>query len=137
VERYYQRELRFNINFKLEGDDIIVSTNLGLMMQVFINLVDNAVYWLNQKKGGKRSIIVRIDNVNRNVVFADDGPGISEELSEIVFSEFYSTKAEGRGLGLYIVRELLDRIGATISVITTDGLKILPGANFLIQFPQD
>src|ERR1044072_197159 len=137
VERYYQRELRFNINFKIEGEDIIVSTNLGLMMQVFINLLDNAVYWLNQKKGGKRSIIVRIDHINRNVIFADDGPGVSEELADIVFSEFYTTKAEGRGLGLYIVRELLDRIGATISVITIDGLKLLPGANFLIQFPQD
>jgi len=137
VERYYQRELRFNISFKIEGDqDFTVITNLGLMMQVFINLLDNAVYWLNQEKGGKRAIIVRIDSLNRNVVFADNGSGIKEDVAEIIFSEFYTTKAEGRGLGLYIVRELLDRIGASISVITTDTLKILPGANFLIQFPK-
>lgn len=137
VERYYQRDLRFNIDFKLEGDrDIVVFTNLGLVMQVFINLLDNAVYWLNQKKGGKRTISVRIDSVNSNVVFADDGPGIKDDVAEVVFSEFYTTKAEGRGLGLYIVRELLDRIGATISVITTDQLKVLSGANFLIQFPK-
>jgi signal transduction histidine kinase len=135
VKRFYHQDLRFNINFLVEGDDIIVKTNLGLMLQVFINLVDNAIYWLNQKKTGKRSITVRIDSDKREVVFADNGQGISNDLAELVFSEFYSTKADGRGLGLYIARELLDRIDANISVITTEKLKILPGANFLIQFP--
>jgi signal transduction histidine kinase len=137
VERYYQRDLRFNITFKIEGEaDIIVKTNMGLMLQVFINLVDNSIYWLNQQKSGKRAITVRIDSINNQVIFADNGPGISEDLAEIVFSEFYSTKADGRGLGLYIVKELLDRINATISLITTEGRRLLPGANFLIQFPK-
>jgi signal transduction histidine kinase len=137
VERYYQRDLRFNITFKIEGDtDIIVKTNMGLMLQVFINLVDNSIYWLNQQKSGKRAITVRIDSITNQVIFADNGPGINEDLAEIVFSEFYSTKADGRGLGLYIVKELLDRINATISLITTEGRSLLPGANFLIQFPK-
>lgn len=135
VERYYQRELRFNISFKIEADgDIVVKANLGLMLQVFINLADNAIYWVEQKKAGKRNILVRIDPGADQVIFADNGPGINEEVTDIVFSEFYSTKADGRGLGLYIVRELLGRIGASISVITAEPLKILPGANFLIQF---
>lgn len=135
VERYFQRDLRFNINFKIEGtDDIVVKTNLGLLLQVFINLIDNSIYWLNQKKSGKRAITVKIDQSNNQVIFADNGPGINEDLAEIVFSEFYSTKADGRGLGLYIVKELLDRIGVNIALITTEDYKILPGANFLIQF---
>jgi signal transduction histidine kinase len=135
VERYYQRELKFNINFKIEGDsDIVVKTNLGLMLQVFINLIDNAIYWVEQRKTGKRAITILIDPNTNEVILADNGPGVNEELGDLVFSEFYSTKADGRGLGLYIARELLDRIGATISVITTDQRKILPGANFLIQF---
>jgi signal transduction histidine kinase len=135
VERYYQRELKFNISFKIEGaDDIIVKTNLGLMLQVFLNLADNAIYWVEQKKTGKRVILVRIDASKNEVIFADNGPGINPDVADVVFSEFYSTKADGRGLGLYIVRELLDRIGAKIAVITTDTFKILPGANFLIQF---
>jgi len=137
VERYYQKDLKFNIGFKIEGtEDIVVTTNLGLMLQVFINLTDNAIYWLDQKKAGKRSIVVKIDSSKRQVIFADNGPGVPEDLAEIVFTEFYSTKADGRGLGLYIVRELLDRISANISVITTEALKILPGANFLIQFSE-
>ena len=137
VERYYQRELKFKISFKIQGDpDIIIKTNLGLMLQVFINLMDNAIYWVEQKKTGKREILVRIDAGTNKVIFADNGPGINDDVAEIVFSEFYSTKADGRGLGLYIVSELLERIGASVSVITTDQLKILSGANLLIQFPQ-
>jgi C4-dicarboxylate-specific signal transduction histidine kinase len=135
VQRYYQREIRNNINFKIEGsDDLIVKTNLGLMLQIFINLTDNAIYWLNQGSIRKRAITVKIDATNNGVIFADNGPGIDEDLAEIVFSEFYSTKADGRGLGLYIVKELLDRINADISLITTDDFKVLPGANFFIKF---
>lgn len=137
VERYYQRDLKFNITFSIEAEtDIVVKTSLGLMLQVFINLVDNAIYWLDQQKSGRRVITVRIDSSNNQVIFADNGPGISEDVADIVFSEFYSTKADGRGLGLYIARELLDRIDSQIGVITTEELKILPGANFLIQFPK-
>ncbi len=137
VQRYYQRELKFNINFKIEGSgDIIVKTNFGLMLQVFINLIDNAIYWLNQKNRGKREIIVRIDAVKNQVIVADNGPGIDEDRAEIIFLEFYSTKADGRGLGLYIIKELLERINAEIALITTEDIKIMPGANFLIQFDE-
>lgn len=43
-------------------------------------------------------------------------------------------KSDGRGLGLYIVRELLLRIGAEIHVLTNPQDKILSGANFIIKF---
>lgn len=138
VQRYYRRDLQNNINFKIEiSEDVIVKTNLGLMLQVFINLMDNSIYWLNQKNTGRREIVVKINNAKNQVIFADNGPGIDEDLAEIIFLEFYSKKAEGRGLGLYIVKELLDRINAEISLITTEDFKILPGANFLIQFSGD
>ncbi|HKO43797.1 MAG TPA: sensor histidine kinase [Pyrinomonadaceae bacterium] len=137
IERYYRREFQFDIRFKIEGsDDIVVRTNLGLLLQVFINLIDNAIYWLKQKSG-RREIIVRIDAAKNQVIVADNAKGINSDLSEIIFTEFYSTKAEsGRGLGLYIARELLGRINAQVSLITTEASKVLPGANFLIQFSE-
>lgn len=138
IQRYYRKDLQFNINLKIQGsNDLIVRTNLGLMLQVFINLIDNAIYWLNQKKSGKREILINIDENARQIIVADNGRGINEDLAEIIFLEFYSTKAYGRGLGLYIVSELLERINASISLITTDEFKILSGANFLIQFDED
>ncbi len=137
VQRYYKRDLQFDINFKVIGsDDLTVRTNLGLMLQVFINLIDNAIYWLKQKNTGKREIVIKIDSTNRQVIVADNGLGINEDLAEIIFLEFYSKKADGRGLGLYIVKELLERINSEISLVTTDEFKVLDGANFLIKFDE-
>ena len=65
---------------------------------------------------------------------ADNGNGIREDVIPLVFNEFFSMKSNGRGLGLYIVRELLSRINAEIIVVEDTGDKILQGANFIIKF---
>ncbi|RYU94188.1 ATP-binding protein [Emticicia agri] len=134
VVRYFRRELEqrsINVNLIVKKD-IVVKTNTGLILQVLINLMDNSIYWLGNAK--KNQISIKIDGENNQLIFADDGIGIEEEIREIVFLEFFSRKTEGRGLGLYIAKELLDRIDAEISVIAQDRFKILSGANFLIQF---
>jgi signal transduction histidine kinase len=135
VERYFGREFRGKIDFSIDcKSDVIVKTNTGLILQVLINLTDNAIYWLNQRNPNQKKIVLKIDGDENRIIFADNGTGINHENLDIIFLEFFSMKADGRGLGLYIVKELLERIGAEISVITEDKLKILPGANFLIQF---
>lgn len=57
-----------------------------------------------------------------------------DDVSSMIFQEFVSMKSNGRGLGLYIVQELLGRIDATIELIEENEYKILPGANFKITF---
>ena len=52
----------------------------------------------------------------------------------LIFDEFVSMKSNGRGLGLYIVRELLYRINADIVLLENPEDKILSGANFIIKF---
>lgn len=137
IERYYRRDFQFDINFEISGDDFTVHTNLGLLLQVFINLVDNAIYWLKQQPTKKRQILVTLDSDSRQVIVADSGPGIDPDLAEVIFLEFFSKKADsGRGLGLYIAKELLDRINANISLITLESSKVLPGANFLLEFDE-
>ena len=135
VLKFYRRELGEQINLTIDrNEDIIVKTNTGLILQVLINLMDNAIYWVNQKSASEKRIAIVIDGQEKRMIFADNGPGIPRNNVDVIFMEFFSTKADGRGLGLYIVKELLERIGADISVVTEDSLKILPGANFLIQF---
>lgn len=135
VVRYFKRDTEgeIEVRVKVEGD-LVIKTNTGLVLQVLINLMDNAVYWLKQEDIKDKKILIFIDGNNNRLIFADNGPGINQDISEMIFSEFFSMKAEGRGLGLYIVRELLERISAQISVIENPQLKILPGANFLLQF---
>ncbi len=107
----------------------------GVVMQVLINLFDNSIYWLDSINEGDREIVVRIDSNRDEMVFADSGPGIDEDDLPYIFQPFYSSKGqEGRGLGLYIASQLLDRYGYSISVDESKRGRILPGANFRISF---
>lgn len=135
VTKYFRKELDNKIVVNIQGSgDVVVRTNTGLVLQVLLNLMDNAIYWIDQLSEKRKEIIIHLDPVENRVIFADTGPGIDDDMKELVFTEFYSRKSEGRGLGLYIVKELLERIDAEISVISEPTLKILNGANFLIQF---
>lgn len=135
VEKYFRRELENKINLKIIKDnDVIVKTNNGLILQVLINLLDNAIYWVNKNESKKPEIAFQINTKNNTLIVADNGAGIREDVEPLIFNEFFSLKSDGRGLGLYIVKEILLRINAEISVIQESKKKLLSGANFLIKF---
>lgn len=99
-----------------------------------INLIDNAIYWLGKSGVSDKKIHFAISTTDRTLIIGDNGNGIRDDIVPLVFNEFFSMKSNGRGLGLYIVRELLLRINAQIEVIENPTGKILPGANFIIKF---
>lgn len=99
---------------------------------VFINLVNNASYWVGLSKESSKKIL--LDVVNNKVIIADNGPGVEEEDLKHLFSLFFTRKIRGgRGVGLYLCRANLAVAGHTIQYITDKKLKILPGANFAID----
>lgn len=110
------------------------STTDGVIMQALINLFDNASYWLDTVEPDQREIRVTLNGQRRELIFSDSGPGIDPEAWPYIFEPFYSGKGqEGRGLGLYIARQLLERHGHCIEV-AQERQEILPGANFVISF---
>ena len=112
-------------------------TTDGLLMQVLINLFDNASYWLDTVDSAEREICVTVDGYRKELIFSDNGPSIDDEDLPYIFEPFYSAKGEeGRGLGLYIARKLLERHGFEITVAAGDQ-KILSGANFVISFEKE
>jgi signal transduction histidine kinase len=138
ISKYFGRELKNNVDFSiLTGEeDFLVKTNTGLILQVMLNLMDNSLYWLDQQNDN-RKIHISIDEESRTIIFADSGIGIEPENKDIIFKEFFSTKSDGRGLGLYIIKELLDRIDADIKLIVNQEEKVLNGANFLLSFKKE
>ena len=134
VMKYFRKELVDKIKVTIKGNDVVVRTNTGLILQVLLNLMDNAVYWLDQVTSKNKQIQITLDAEESTVIFSDNGVGIDPEIKDLIFSEFYSKKSDGRGLGLYIVKELLERIDADIEVIVDPADKILDGANFKITF---
>ena len=135
VKKYFRRELEGKIDVQIIKDkDIIVKTNNGLILQVLINLLDNAIYWVNRNESKKLEITFQINTNDNTLTIADNGPGIREDVEPLIFNEFFSLKSDGRGLGLYIVKEILLRINAEIFIIQEDKDKLLSGANFIIKF---
>ena len=122
---------------KVCDSPLTANTTDGVIMQVLINLFDNASYWLDTVDPEDRRIHVVIDGEQGNLVFSDNGPGIEPEDLPYIFEPFYSGKGqEGRGLGLYIARQLLERHDYQIT-IAENHQKVLPGANFVVSFVKE
>ena len=94
---------------------------------VFVNLVDNSLFWLSDQPQPRQVVL---DVVDGSMVVSDSGPGIRERDWESIFELGFTRKPNGRGLGLYISREVLRRVGYTIDVQESGPLK---GACFGIR----
>jgi signal transduction histidine kinase len=92
---------------KLPGD-VIVESNPGAMLQVFSNLIGNAVEALPVK--GTLQIRAWRTGLEAHILFADNGRGIPDAIRNRIFEPFFSTKKErGTGLGLAISKAIVER----------------------------
>lgn len=137
VEKIYKRTLnREHIDYSVNkiGSPIIAKCTDAVILQLLINLFDNAVYWLAMPDIVEKRITITLDGENQQVIFSDNGPGIRDDDKPYIFEAFYSGKEDGRGLGLYIAKQLLQRMGYSISLAEIPSEQILSGANFVINF---
>lgn len=116
---YYQNKPNCShIAFRcIVENDFAVIMNKGKFIQVMDNLINNSIYWLNayqNKTTVKPTISIRVDNPW--VYVEDNGLGVDPTIEEGLFEPFATRKpkGEGRGLGLFIVRQLLDNVGCEI-----------------------
>lgn len=129
---------RNSISVRVEtiGAPLVAKTTDAVLLQLLLNLFDNAAYWL-QGATEPREIEILLDGDASQMIFADNGPGFREDDLPYIFEPFFSGKGEeGRGLGLYIARQLLDRHEYTIEVASKDQA-ILKGANLVISFVKE
>ena len=119
-----------------QGNPLVAKTTDAVLLQLLLNLFDNAVYWL-EGTAAPRQIEIVLDGDANTMTFADSGPGFREDDIEFLFEPFFSGKGEeGRGLGLYIARQLLERHDYSIDVASKDQ-RILKGANLLVSFVRE
>ena len=103
----------------------------GSVFQVFCNIIKNALDAMPD--GGLLKISLSAAPKGCEVVFADNGCGMSAEQAERIFDPFYTTKppGEGSGLGLTLCREILQHLGGSIRAEGGGG----GGAVFRVQLP--
>lgn len=97
------KEKSIKLEFDLPGHEFLILADEQLLEQAFINIIKNAI----EAIGVDGNIRISSDFKLRNLIITDTGKGITQEQAENMFSAFYSTKRDGQGIGLTIVREIL------------------------------
>ncbi|MHA4895931.1 sensor histidine kinase [Pedobacter sp. PWIIR3] len=118
------RQHRVEFRFELPADFFIMADLLQIE-QVLINLVKNAIEAIESEG----IVVFKINPALHTLIIEDNGKGINAELSEKLFSPFFSTKKDGQGIGLTLVREILLNHGFAFSLRTNDEKK----TEFLIR----
>lgn len=140
ASKIYKNDLPSNFKFELIEDYLSdkVLARESELLRVFINVFDNALYSITQKFqkiNGTPVINVFIRQVGDSLIIRvrDNGLGLDEKISKLIFTPFYTTKPveDGSGLGLSIVNDILRRYGG---IVTVDG-KLEEFAEFTIELP--
>lgn len=111
-----------NINYSLEPQNIevIINSDLELLNMIFSNIISNAIKY--NEKDGIIEITIKEKEKMVDISVADNGIGIPDDEIPRIFNEFYRTSIskekniEGTGLGMAIVKEIVTKLGGTISV---------------------
>ena len=126
---------RAGIDFEASADfrKVRLFERPSRVFPVFLNLVNNAVYWTATQPPANRRI--RMDLAGTAVIVSDTGPGVDPDDVGRIFDLFFTRKQRsGRGVGLYLAKANLAAGGHSIRYGTSDDDVPLDGAGFVIEF---
>jgi signal transduction histidine kinase len=113
-EKFEEKEIDFELNLK----KCKIKNNSDLLYQVWINLIENAIKFSKEKGKIYVSATCNEDNTEIHVIIKDEGLGIRADKLPKIFDKFYqcdeSHKTEGHGLGLSIVKRIIQLTGGSI-----------------------
>lgn len=98
---------------------------------VFINIVNNALYWLRNSK--EKSILLDYWSNTEEILIMNSGLKIEEHRLSKIFDLFYSNRPNGRGIGLYLAKESLNENYYDIYATNDKNYNLLKGACFVIK----
>lgn len=103
--------------------DVPFVSDAGRLSVIFNNLVSNAIKYRDEAKDSFLRIVADVQDTHATVILQDNGIGIKEELLLKVFNMFFraTEKSEGAGLGLYIVKETVEKLQGTVKVESVFG----------------
>lgn len=118
------QSIRLTLQLTEEATPVHLDTTL--FQQALVNIVKNAVESIGT--GGE----IKIETQPKSLIVTDNGRGISPEVAPHLFTPFYSTKPQGQGLGLLLIRDILTKHACTFTLLTDP---VDSRTRFTIVFP--
>jgi len=117
--------------FSVEPAPLEVMVDPGQLEQALINLLKNALEAAQHRERPAVTVQARLGKGGRlRIEMADNGGGVPDDLAAHIFTPFFSTKKQGRGIGLALVRQLVHANGGMVRYARSVG----EGARFIISF---
>ncbi|WP_299883897.1 ATP-binding protein [uncultured Lacinutrix sp.] len=120
------------ITFHSDKKEIIATFDRTQLIRVVTNLVKNAIQSISEGHTPKIVVNVFEENDNVNITVLDNGVGISEENKPKIFEPKFTTKTSGMGLGLPMVKNIVETYKGTITFVSQKG----EGTTFTVAFPK-
>jgi nitrogen fixation/metabolism regulation signal transduction histidine kinase len=131
VSELESRNIELTLTVTPEGLELPVDPEL--LDQALLNLVRNAIEAMRETNAERARIGISAFREHDNhvvITVEDNGPGVSQELRQKVFVPFFTTKRQGSGLGLTLVRQIVAAHGGMVGIAETPG----GGATFKLRF---
>lgn len=122
-------EIKFENHISTDGNLVLIDKNQ--IIRVLNNIYKNAVQALNQQPNPVITTICKTENDHIRIDISDNGVGISEKEISRIFEPRFTTKSGGMGLGLSLVKKMLENADASISVNSVEGV----GSTFSLLIP--
>ncbi len=129
IAKYYKGGKNRQIRIEISADLPPIVGVRHQLVQVVFNLILNAIDATG--KSGKISISASANEHRLLLIVADDGIGIPVDVQSRLFSPYFTTKKHGTGLGLFVIRKIVEEHGGTVHVESV----VDQGTRFQIEFP--
>ena len=120
------------IDFHCEQEEIMATFDRTQLIRVVTNLVKNAVQATKEVENPKILVTVKEGDENVIITVNDNGLGITEENKPKIFEPKFTTKSSGMGLGLAMVKNIVETYGGSITFTASYDL----GTTFKVEFPK-
>jgi two-component system nitrogen regulation sensor histidine kinase NtrY len=119
------------LTFNDETEEALVSADRDQLMRAFNNIIKNAIQSIPDGRDGKIDVVVKCQEERLFVEIHDNGKGIPEKEQSRIFVPNFTTKSSGMGLGLAMVKNVIELSNGTVSFTSIDDV----GTVFIVELP--
>jgi len=131
VIEVFREEGSCEITLKTKLKKVLIKADKDQMIRIFNNLIKNSIQSIPENRKGKIQIRIIKEEKNVHIEIEDNGEGISADKKSKIFVPYFTTKTTGTGLGLAMVKQIIENHNGTIYFETLEN----KGTTFIIDLP--